>query len=984
MCFLSRARQRGLIKKNCATFRAERRKLENIGKLKAMVHPQAKSGVQRNQVFAITEHSALASINLASGEINWRNTVPAGESFDSLRLYGKHLLTLSGGGKFVRVWNAQDGTLEWDATTCLAGGTPSNYDAVFTGADVDGDGIEEVALLCDNSVQLRSGGALIWDSLVESGKGNLGSLSIDGASSISDLPMLTVAGRGTGAGGGSDDDMAAAGGDELVTVSFDLTTGSEESYEAAEPPDGGVTSGPGLRIGDGWFVSVGGGGRSLLVLDAQKAKIHSFATADLLPKGSSASEIWVETTSVDFHVVLHGAQAAVLRVDTSGTVDVKAVHTFSMTGAVVASAKDGEAARVTAVSVTESGTEAEVLTLSDGGSSERYSFSAPTLASAGMAQSARSVLTTKRDGELAHRVILITADAAMHMLEPGDLEPKWVREEGLAEVSQAVFVDQVPMKGAAMDIPLSDLWAQISKVAAQLTGGSTARVTKERTAGWYERGERFGLRKLGIVVSAVGKVYALDVNDGGAVVWSHYFGGAPAGGSGSTVAVPTSVEYSVVISHPTLGDEAARGVVVAKGTDSTFLASFNAISGEVDPAEVVSETIVHMGLAPEHIRMDDGTRLIYMVDDSSHAHVFPSSPAAKAFYAAKIAPITFYYLVEKDDARLTGYQLPDVATSESPAPAPLWTLQFSGETVETFASRPADETVQSPVRILPDRSVMYKYLNPNLLLLATSAKAVDEDGSDVVNIYTIDSVTGRVLSRTQHVNAQGPVYAVCSENWVVYHYWSLERKGRWELGVIELYEGAESVLSAEKVVDVIRGTTEKDPFSSYTAKNPSVARQTMIFPHAVRSMKVTQTRYGVTLRNVLMALGSDQVYSLDKRFADPRAPVNVQPTMEEREEGVIPYQAVIPVPPNRLLTYNQTIVGLRFLETAPARLESICHVFAIGLDIFYTRTSPSRSFDLLAEDFDYLVLLFFVAGLAGLTTLAWWQSKNKDLNSAWR
>jgi hypothetical protein len=72
------------------------------------------------------------------------------------------------------------------------------------------------------------------------------------------------------------------------------------------------------------------------------------------------------------------------------------------------------------------------------------------------------------------------------------------------------------------------------------------------------------------------------------------------------------------------------------------------------------------------------------------------------------------------------------------------------------------------------------------------------------------------------------------------------------------------------------------------------------------------------------------------------------------------------------------------LETAPARLESICHVFAIGLDIFYTRTSPSRSFDLLAEDFDYLVLLFFVAGLAGLTTLAWWQSKNKDLNSAWR
>ena len=76
---------------------------------------------------------------------------------------------------------------------------------------------------------------------------------------------------------------------------------------------------------------------------------------------------------------------------------------------------------------------------------------------------------------------------------------------------------------------------------------------------------------------------------------------------------------------------------------------------------------------------------------------------------------------------------------------------------------------------------------------------------------------------------------------------------------MELYEGAESILSAEKVVDVIRGNTRRPSFSAYTARTPSVSRQTMVFPHAVRSMKVTQTRYGVTLRNILMGLGSDQV-----------------------------------------------------------------------------------------------------------------------------
>ena len=65
------------------------------------------------------------------------------------------------------------------------------------------------------------------------------------------------------------------------------------------------------------------------------------------------------------------------------------------------------------------------------------------------------------------------------------------------------------------------------------------------TAGDYAKQERFGLRKLGVMVSAVGKVFALDVNDGGALVWSHYLAGsadAAAGGGGSRSAPNRSRE----------------------------------------------------------------------------------------------------------------------------------------------------------------------------------------------------------------------------------------------------------------------------------------------------------------------------------------------------------------------------------------------------------------------------------------------------------
>lgn len=319
----------------------------------------------------------------------------------------------------------------------------------------------------------------------------------------------------------------------------------------------------------------------------------------------------------------------------------------------------------------------------------------------------------------------------------------------------------------------------------------------------------------------------------------------------------------------------------------------------------------------------------------------------------------------------------------------MWTLQFAGEQMQTIATRDAREFVQSPVRPLVDRSVLYKYLNPALLLVATSSSKDDDGrGEDVVTIYHIDTVVGRVVSRTRHKNAQGPVSAVLCENWAVYHYWSLERAGRWELGVVELYEGSESILGVEKVVNVFRGSTEKEAFDSYSARQPQVARKTAVFPHAVNqdAMTVTQTRYGVTLRHVLMGLGSGELYSLDKRMIDPRAPVNQKPplTQDEAEEGILPYSAVIPIPPMRLLTYNQTIPHMRLIETAPAKLESVCHVFAIGLDLFYTRTQPSQKFDILADDFDYLALLLAMFAMSSATFAGWWFSGNKDLQSAWR
>ena len=59
--------------------------------------------------------------------------------------------------------------------------------------------------------------------------------------------------------------------------------------------------------------------------------------------------------------------------------------------------------------------------------------------------------------------------------------------------------------------------------------------------------------------------------------------------------------------------------------------------------------------------------------------------------------------------------------------------------------------------------------------------------------------------------------------------------------------------------------------------------------------------------------------------------------------------------------------GLRGVVLAPSSMESTSLLFAHGLDLFYTRLSPSRTFDLLPDDFPFALLV----GGAGAGVRGW-------------
>ena len=133
----------------------------------------------------------------------------------------------------------------------------------------------------------------------------------------------------------------------------------------------------------------------------------------------------------------------------------------------------------------------------------------------------------------------------------------------------------------------------------------------------------------------------------------------------------------------------------------------------------------------------------------------------------------------------------------------------------------------------------------------------------------------------------------------------------------------------------------------------------------VAALGVARTRRGLAARQVLVASPSGRLVAMDRRFVDPRRPT--KPTASDREEGLVPYAEALPLLPGAHITGAARLARVRHVSSAPASLESASHVLACGLDLFYARTAPSRTFDTLGDEFSRPLL---VATLAALTVAA--------------
>lgn len=405
-------------------------------------------------------------------------------------------------------------------------------------------------------------------------------------------------------------------------------------------------------------------------------------------------------------------------------------------------------------------------------------------------------------------------------------------------------------------------------------------------------------------------------------------------------------------------------------TGKFAVVTLSPISGAViQTTELDIDDVTVFALLPFH--SPDRSRILLIANDRRQAEIYPDTVATRATVALQESEVFIYRVHEKSVA---GYALEeDLEGDAAFSLLPLWSIPFPKGEFAVAESRVREEVAFSPIRILPNGEPVAKYLNCNIVAVATLAmdeKSIDggQSHSEYLTLYVIDAVSGRLLYHAVLEDAAEPVSLVTSEHWVAVSYWNRKAYGH-QLAVVDLYEG--------------ELPWEQSSRTSFEHVELEAFDQIYEFPKGISALGVTQTQRGITNRLLLVGTSSDQIVAVDKRMIDPRRPSagSVEPL---EGEGLSPHvPGPLPLNQRSFLSHNHQVQAVRQIRAFPSVLESTSYVAAWGLDVFFAPVFPSEKFDVLQTSFNHFALVTTVAVLLFLTIGSTIMRNKQMLEAKW-
>ncbi|CAL0319236.1 unnamed protein product [Lupinus luteus] len=943
-----------------------------IGKVKHAVFHTQKTG--RKRVLVSTEENVVASLDLRRGEIFWRHVLGTNDVVDGLDIaLGKYVVTLSSDGSILRAWNLPDGQMVWES---FLQGSKASKSILIIPKNLKPDKDDLILVFGKGCLHAVSSidGEVLWrhDFVGE---------SIEVSHIIHSPDVIHVTGF--------------VGSSEFYVYGLDAKNGELLKNSHAALPYG--IFGELLLVSSDILVLLDDTRSNIVTINLKNGEIsyNQKHISDLI-KDSSGQAVILPSRLPGMFALKINSHVLLVKMTNEGELVV--VDKINNAAAVSDALSISEGQH--AFAFVHHGDNKIHLSVKD-----VNDWNGDLLKESIVIDHQRGNIDkifinnyVRTDRSHGFRALMVMEDHSLVLVQQGEIV--WSREDGLASVvdvttselpveKKGVSVAKVEqnlfewLKGHVLKLKGTLMIASADDVATiqaiRLRSSEKSKMTRDHN----------GFRKLLIVLTRAGKVFALHTGDG-RIIWSILL---PTLRKSEACERPVGLNiYQWQVPHHHALDENPSVLVVGRCGPSLAAPAVLSFIDAYTGLEVNSLSHAHTVAQVIPLPYTDSTeqRLHLIIDVNQHAYLYPRTPEAIDILKREFSNV-YWYSVESDNGVIRGHALKSNCKAVDEYCfdlRDLWSIVFPSESERIIATvtRKLNEVVHTQAKVMTDYDVTYKYISKNLLFVANAApKASGEIGTATPEeawlvIYIIDTVTGRILHRMTHHGCQGPVRAVFSENWVVYHYFNL-RAHRYEMSVVELYD--QSRADNKDVWRFVLGKHNlTSPFSSYSRPEVTTKSQSYFFTHSVKTLEVTSTTKGITSKQVLIGTVGDQVLALDKRFLDPRRTLN--PSQAEKEEGIIPLTDSLPIISQSYITHFLKVEGLRGIVTVPAKLESTSLVFAYGVDLFFTQIAPSRTYDSLTEDFSYALLLLTIVALIAAIFVTWVLSERKDLQEKWK
>mmetsp|Transcript_84401 Transcript_84401/g.176661 ORF Transcript_84401/g.176661 Transcript_84401/m.176661 type:complete len:1037 (+) Transcript_84401:1-3111(+) len=935
-----------------------------------------------DKLFVASEAGVLASVALKDGSLSWRRWADQAGGMKLLKVAGRTLVTVSD-KNLVQSWKSSSGDLIWQ----------KQYDNTSPVLDLilsTRASKQSMILVRQGEVESRSLlGTSEWSWTLPEGSGRLW------ASVVSGNSICVVA--------------AEADGSHVQGLKISLSTQQIES--SSDLPQ---AIGTGLRRGA--FIVVDGFVVSQVKEKLTAAPICGGTESSLeLPSTSFKLLPWQRTAGV--FAVSDGSSTLVLGLDEAqGLRKLRSFDGEAVVGP-ISSLHEDEGTQPVAVALTkEEGTQVQLMD-PDSGNVQ------PAMMMKGYSVKDHGKVCLVLMHEMAsnhHRIAITGADYSLVLFENSAV--RWLREEALSAILQAAFysrsaaatladrrnrpAEEASQGLGALVTQLTHIVQEPAKIVSAFAEWVTpTRRTSSRdhhllpgavVPSSAEELRDFGADKLVIAVSAARKMFAMEATTS-EVVWMKYLG------DGGCVAGSDDCNPILRLLPSAASPVSELLVLLPMAGTGPKAIWFDPLTGAVQKEQQLpaGTSMRHGGaLLPLtstrsiELPSDCEVQPFVLVDDSLKVHMLPDSPSTERI-ASEHNEKLFFYEVDKKSHSVQGYAI------RGKEMAQLWNVELGGDGKESIvadATPEHREWAHVPVYIKGDSTILYKYINTNMLVVATE-EFFGLENNTALNLYVLDTITGQVLHQSRVPGGAQPVHLVACDNWVVMHYQNPKRT-RFELLVVEFYQAK----ADDGPWDIIFGgaKTHNHSISAHYLESPVPLQQTYIFQAGVTAITTTATGKGVTPRSIIMGLTTEHLMRVSKDVLNPRRPYpapaaatatpaggkvktpvpsQFAPT---KEENLPPYAAVLPLRAQDALTHSHPMPKVRGIISSPSGLESTSMVFSYGLDLFFVPVQSAKAYDVLSPGFNYVLLYLSVAVVVALWASTSYLASRKALQDRWK